>query len=176
MIMQTKYIEEILEKYGLQDTCSVHTPLDSHVKLEPGEPEAGNRSNNYAHLIGSLMYAAVATRPNIAFAINRLVLFTANPTMCHWTATKHVLRYLKGTKNIGITYSKPSEDMATQNQFIGYSDASFANNYDRTSVSSYAFTSARGAISWGSKKQNTVSLLTTKAEYVCPSDAVQETT
>jgi hypothetical protein len=175
-IMQTKYIEGILEKYSLQDACPVHTLLDSHVKLEPGEPEAGNQSNNYTCLIGSLMYTAVATRPDIVFAVNRLASFTANPTMCHWTAAKHVLRYLKGTKNIGITYSKPSEDVATQNQFIGYSGASFANNYDRTSVSGYAFTSAGGVISWGFKKPNTVSLLTTKAEYVCLSDMAQETT
>jgi hypothetical protein len=169
--MQTKYIEGILEKYSLQDACPVHTPLDSHVKLEPGEPEARNQSNNYARLIGSLMYAAVATRPDIAFAVNRPRSFTANPIMCHWTAAKHVLRYLKGTKNIGITYSKPSEDVATQNQFIGYSDASFTNNYDCTSASGYTFTSAGGAILWGSKKQNTVSLLTIEAEYVCLSDA-----
>jgi len=61
------------------------------------------------------MYAAVATRPDIAFPVNKLASFTANPTMCHWTAAKHVLRYLKGTKNIGITYSKPeSSNMTSQ--------------------------------------------------------------
>ena len=88
------------------------------------------------------MYAAVATRADIAFAINRLVSFMANHTMCYWTATKHVLRYLKGTKDIGIMYSKSNEDTTDQNYFIGYSDASFANNYNHTSVSGYTFTSA----------------------------------
>src|ERR1700733_9406090 len=122
------------------------------------------------------MYAAVAMRLNIVFAINRLALFMANPTMCHWTAAKHVLRYLKGTKDTGLTYSKSTEDATSQNQYIGYSDASFTNNYDHTSVSGYAFTSARGAISWGSKKQNTVSLSTTEAEYVCLSDTAHEST
>jgi hypothetical protein len=176
-ITQTNYIEAILAKYGLQDACSVCTPLDANIKLEPGEPEAGNCSNNYALLIGSLMYAAVSTQPDIAFAVNRLASFTANPTMCHWTAAKHVLRYLKGTKNIGITYSKPESDSVTgQNNFTGYSDASFTNNYDRTSVSGYAFTSAGGAITWGSKKQNIVSLSTTEAEYICLSDVAHEAT
>src|SRR3984885_4056498 len=122
------------------------------------------------------MYTAVAMRPDIAFAVNRLASFIANPTMCHWTAAKHVLRYLKGTKDIGITYSKSTEDATSQNQYIGYSDASFANNYDRTSVSGYAFTSAGGTISWGSKKQNNVSLSTTEAEYFCLSDAAHEST
>lgn len=169
--MQTSYIEAILAKYGLQDACPVCTPLDLNIKLEPGESEAGNHSNNFASLIGSLMYAAVATRPDIAFTVNRLASFTANPTMCHWTAAKHVLRYLKGTKDVGITYSKPeSEIMVGQNCLNGYSDASFTNNYDCTSVSGYVFTTARGAVTWGSKKQNIVSLSTTKAEYVCLSD------
>jgi hypothetical protein len=177
---ETSYIEAILIKYGLQNASPVRIPLDPNIKLEPGESEPGNRSNNYASLIGSLMYAAVATRPDIAFAVNRLASFTANPTMCHWTAAKHVLRYLKGTKYIGITYSKPeSENMESANNFInftGYSDASFANNYDRTSVSGYVFTAAHGAIMWGSKKQNIVSLSTTEAEYVCLSDAARVAT
>ena len=69
-IMQTKYIETILSKYGLQDASPVRTPLDPNIKLEPGNSEPEGRSNNYASLIGSLMYAAVATRPDIAFAVN----------------------------------------------------------------------------------------------------------
>ena len=86
-------MQTAITKYGLQDASPVRTPLDPNIKLEPGEPETGNRSNNYASLIGSLMYAAVATRPDIAFAVNQLASFTANPTMCHWTAAKYVLRY-----------------------------------------------------------------------------------
>ena len=123
-ITQTKYMEAILEKYGLQDACPVCTPLDSHVKLKPSEPESRNQNNNYVCLIGSLMYAAVATRPDIAFAVNRLTLFTANPMMCHWTATKHVLRHLKGAKDTVIVYSKSTEDVATKIHFIGYSNVS----------------------------------------------------
>jgi len=76
---------------------------------------------------------------------------------------------------MGITYSQPDpKDSDSQNHIVGYSDASFANNYDRTSVSGYAFVAAKGAITWGSKKQNIVSLSTTEAEYVCLSDAARE--
>jgi len=176
-IMQTNYIDVILTKYGLQDASPVHTPLDPNIKLEPSEPETRNRSNNYVSLIESLMYAAVATRPDIVFAVNRLASFTANPTMCHWTAAKHVLIYLKGTKNIGIIYSKDqSENINGQNHFTGYSNASFINNYDCSSVSSYGFISARGVITWGYKKQNIISLSTTEAEYVCLLDMAREAT
>jgi hypothetical protein len=174
-ITQTSYIDAILTKYGLQDANPVTTPMDPNIKLEPRESETGNRSNNYASLIGSLMYMAVATRPDIAFAVNGLASFMANPNMCHWTAAKRILQYLKGTKDLGITYSKSGNEL-NQNNFIGYSDASFANNYDRTSVSGYTFLSAGGAITWGSKKQNIVSLSSTEAEYVCLSDAAREAT
>jgi hypothetical protein len=177
MISQTKYIESILTKHGLLDANSVGMPLDPSMKLEPTIKPAdkGDQSNNYASLIGSLMYAAVAMRLDIAYAVYRLASYTANPDMTHWTAAKQILCYLKGTKNLGITYKAnvPRDD---EQHFVGYSDASFANNDDKTSVSGYVFLSSGGAITWGSKKQNTVSLSTTEAEYICLSDAAREAT
>jgi hypothetical protein len=173
-ILQSKYIEAILERYGLSEANAVTTPLDPKVKLKPltQTSEKGNRSNNYASLIGSLMYAAVGTRPDIAYAVYRLALYTADPNISHWTAAKRVLRYLKGMKDLGIVYK--TQENKNENHFTGYSDASFANNDDRTSISGYTFISAGGAITWGSKKQNTVALSTTEAEYICLSDAARE--
>ena len=165
------YIDAILKKYGMEDANSVATLMDSNLKLEPGEPEAGNRNNNYASLIGSLMYAAVATWADIAYAVNRLASFIANPTLSHWNTAKQVMRYLNGTKNYGITYSQIKD---SNDHIHGYSDASFANNSDCTSVSSYIFMQASSTITWGSKKQNTVSLSSTEAEYICLSDAVRD--
>ena len=91
MITQTMRIDAILKKYRMEDANSVTTLMDSNLKLEPREPEVGNRSNNYVSLIGSLMYAAVATWPDIAYAVNRLASFTANPTLSHWNAAKQVM-------------------------------------------------------------------------------------
>jgi hypothetical protein len=88
-------------------------------------------------------------------------------------AAKRILRYLKGTTSLGIIYKANKNN---GNIFTGYSDASFANNDDRTSVSGYVFTLTGGAITWGSKKQNAVSLSTTEAEYICLSDAAREAT
>jgi hypothetical protein len=76
------------------------------------------------------------------------------------------------SKNIRISVRAPYLD--SQNHIVGYSDASVANNYDCTFVSGYAFVAAKGAITWGSKKQNIVSLSMTEAEYVCLSDAAHE--
>ena len=96
-ISQKQYIEALLEKEGLQNGNSVATPMDPSTKLYPSEGESEGRSNAYASLIGSLMYLAVATRPDIAYAVYRLGSFMANPDMSHWTAAKRILRYLSGT-------------------------------------------------------------------------------
>lgn len=76
-LSQTKYIESILQKQGLQSCNPVGMPLDPKIMLEKEETDQeGNRSNGYASLVGSLMYLAVATRPDIAYAIQRLSTFT----------------------------------------------------------------------------------------------------
>ena len=143
-ISQSKYIEAILKKNGLTDANPVGMPLDPGVKLEQApidEDDEPNRSNGYASLIGSLMYAAVATRPDIAYAVQRLSSFTANPGLAHWTAAKRVLRYLAGTRNAGIiygTYISPNEVERTR--FEAYSDADYANDpRDRKSIGGYVF-------------------------------------
>lgn len=99
-ISQTKYIESILHKEGMENVNPVSTPLDPNVKLEPN-PEAAesNHSNTYASLIGSLQYLATATHPDIAYAVNRLASYTANPTLTHYSAAKRVLRYQKITES-----------------------------------------------------------------------------
>jgi hypothetical protein len=154
----------------MEDINSITTPMDSNLKLEPGESEARDRSNNYMSLISSLMYAAIAMRPDIVYAMNRLASVMANPTLSHWNAAKQVMQYLKGTRNYGITYSKID---GPDDPVHGYSDASFANNNNCMSVSRYNFMT-----SWWhnhlSKKQNVVSLSSTEAEYISMSDAVHD--
>jgi len=168
-IKQTKYIESILEKYGLKDANSVSTPLDPNVKLEPLEStDSATADGNYASLTGSLMYAAIGTRPDIAYATNKLCSFNANPSLIHWSAAKRVLRYLKGTKEKGITYRKGGDN---KNRLYGYADASFATNSDRSSTSGHVFLLNKGAITWGSRKQRIIALSTAEAEYSAMAEA-----
>ena len=162
----------------MENANPVATPLDPNMKLEPNSEERQpNRSNDYASLLGSLQYLAVATRPDIAYAVNRLAAYTANPSLQHYTAAKRVLRYVKGRKNYSITYHKNAtrhvgpED---SNHFYGFSDAAFANADDRKSISGYVFIANGGAITWGSKKQTAIALLSTEAEYVTLSEASRE--
>ena len=172
-ISQSKYIESILAKQGLQTCNAVGMPLDPAIilKKEDSDPNS-NRDNRYGSLIGSLMYLAVATQPDIAYSIQRLSSFTANPGMKHWIAAKRVLRYLSGTHNLGIKYQGSSKPGI---RFTGWTDADFASDpNDRISISSYVFKLGNGAITWSSKKQNAVSLSSTEAEYTAMAHAAHE--
>jgi hypothetical protein len=172
-ISQKVYIESILKREGLSEINSVTTPLDPNIKLEPNpDGSEGNRSNSFARLLGELQFLANNTRPDISFAVNRLAAYTANPSLQHVTTLKRILRYLAGTKNLGITYSKNLNE--NSNIFHGFADAAFANHDDLKSTSGYVFSAAGGAITWKSKKQTTIALSSTEAEYVALSEAGRE--
>ena len=152
----------------MQDVNPVFTPLDTNIKLEPNsEGSVGDQSNLFATLIGKLQYLATAMRPDIAFAMNWLAAYTANPSLIHYTAVKQILRYLKGTINIGLTY----QDIPSPNIFYGYLDAVFANADEYKSTSEYVFLAGNAAITWGSQKQSMIALLSTEAEYVALSES-----
>jgi hypothetical protein len=152
MISQTKYIESMLEKEKMENANPVATPLDPNVKLEPNEPQSAAPTINgsYASLTGSLMYAAIGTQPDIAYAVNKLCLFNNNPGIAHWSTAKRVLRYLKGTKDYGLTYTKGGPN---SNHMYGYANASFATNMDMTSTNGHVFILNGAAITWNSKRQ-----------------------
>ena len=116
----------------------------------------------YASVVGSLMYAQVCTRPDIAFAVGILGRYQSNPCMDHWKAAKKVLRYLKGTKYYMLMY-RQMDNL----DVIGYSDSDFAGCVDsRKSTSGYMFMMADGAISWRSTKQTLVATSTMEVEFV----------
>jgi hypothetical protein len=170
-LSQAHYIDTILSRFGMESCNPVSTPLDSNVSLSP--PSADDDLTTdfpFQAIIGSLMYAAVGTRPDISFAVQALSQFNVAHTPIHCTAAKHVLRYLKGTRDFGITYGDTSEFVIT-----GYSDADWGQNRaDRRSVSGYAFILGGGLVSWSSKKQSTVALSTMEAEYVALAHATKE--
>ncbi|KAL0447563.1 UNVERIFIED_CONTAM: Secreted RxLR effector protein [Sesamum latifolium] len=116
----------------------------------------------YASAIGSLMYAQVCTRPDIAFAVGMLGRYQSNPGLDHWRAAKKVMRYLQGTKDYMLMYRR------TENlEVVGYSDSDFAGCVDsRKSTSGYIFMIASGAVSWRSAKQTLIATSTMEAEFV----------
>lgn len=168
---QSRYIDTILERFKMVDCNPAYTPLDPNITLTAATDEQQVLTDvPYQVLIGSLMYAAVGTRPDIAFAAQSLSQFNTKPTQTHWTAAKHVLRYLKHTRAYGITFRTDGNANVS-----GFSDADWGQNrQDRRSVSGYAFLLADGIISWSSKRQPTVALSTMEAEYLALAHACKE--
>ncbi len=158
-------------KLGMTNCKPVKTPVSNGSKLvKANDDEQPVHQEQYQSAVGSLMYLAVSTRPDISYAVGSLARFNSKPTEKHWTALKRVLRYLKGTVNLGILYSKAKSDSC-----IGYTDSDYAGDTgDRKSISGYVFVFCGGAISWKSQKQRCVALSTAEAEYIAMSAATQE--
>jgi hypothetical protein len=134
----------------------------------------GGFSNAYACLLGELQFLANATRPDIAYAVSRLALFSANPSLQHTGALKRVLQYLSGTKSHGITYSAMTSKNRGVNLCHGYADAAYTNVDECKSTSGYVYLVGGGAITWMSKRQSVVAMSSTEAEYIALSEAGRE--
>ena len=113
----------------------------------------------YSQIIGSLMYLASATRPDIAFAVSKLSRFVSKPGDVHWHAVERVMRYLKGTMNYGLHYT------GYPSVLEGYSDANWISDADEMKATTgYMFTLGGGAVSWKSCKQTILTRSTMEAE------------
>ena len=145
----------------MESTCNLRAALESNARLY--DPE------HYQAIVGCLMYVMIGTRPDLAFPVSVLSRFNAQPTIEHNGAAKRVLRYLQSTKDHGIVYQ------GTLLKAAAYSDSDWANDKDtRKSTNGYAFKLCNGAVVWKSRKQSTVALSTTEAEYVGYSEAAKE--
>jgi hypothetical protein len=124
----------------------------------------------YASAVGSLMYAMVCTRPDIAQAVGVVSRYMANPGREHWQAVKWILRYLRGTCGVRILYGRGDGRGLT-----GYCDSDYAGDRDRRrSTTGYVFTLGTAAVSWRSVLQSVVALSTTEAELIAAVEAVKE--
>ena len=169
-IHQSTYVELLLDKYGLKDANSVSTPSDPSLTLEKATDKCKIFNTEiYQSAVGSLLYLCTKTRPDITFSVCNVAKFCSKPTFTHWSAVKRIFRYLKGTIDYGLLYSK--QDL----NCIGYSDADWAGDKsDRKSTSGYCFKLSSSIISWRSSKQTCVALSTAEAEYVALATTVQE--
>lgn len=170
-LTQKQYILKLLKKYGMLDAYTVSTPSDSNVNLVKDDGVSGKVDKSlYQSMVGGLLYAAVATRPDIGQSVSTVSKFTSDPTTAHLTAVKRILRYLKGTVDLGLTYRK-----FDGNVLKAYSDSDWAGDRDdRHSTSGSVSVLSGGAINWLSKKQASVALSTVEAEYIALSATTQE--
>ena len=124
----------------------------------------------YASAIGSIMYAMLCTRPDVAYALSVASRYQSNTEEAHWVAAKNILKYFRRTKDKFLVYGGEEELVVN-----GYTDANFQTNKDDfRSQSRFVFCLNSGAVSWKSSKQDTVVDSTMKAEYIAASEAAKE--
>ena len=160
-LSQRKYAGEILKRFNMEDCNSVKSPIVPGCKLVKDDQSGFVDATVYKQMVGCIMYLA-ATRPDIMFVAGQLCRYMETPTEQHMTAMKKVLRYIQGTKELGIFYKRGSYD-----RLVAYSDSDYAGDYDnRRSTSGYVCFLSGAAIAWSSKRQPIVTLSTTEAEFV----------
>ena len=166
-LFQTPYVEAMLDEYGMSSCYKHAIPMNpKYLKAGDGDPVD---TQGYLHLTGQLNWVATKTRPDVVYAVGRLQKKNSSPTTTDMAAGKHLLRYLKGTKNHGVCLgTRPHEGLAV------YVDASHADNTDGKSTESFVTTFAGAPISWASKKQSFVASSSTIAEFCALTAAVKE--
>ena len=160
-INQAKYAKELIKKFGMEESKCSPTPMATNLYLDVDEAGQPVDITQYRAMIGSLLYLT-ASRPDILFSVCLCARFQANPKESHLKALKRVLKYVKGTQSLGLWYGRQNDL-----DLVGYADADFAGNkLDRKSTSGTCQFLGGSLVSWASRKQTSVALSTTEAEYV----------
>ena len=164
---QTSYIDSVVTRFNMEGSKDKYTPMAPHAHLTSDDcPATPNKREvkTYQQLLGCLMYIACATRPDISFAVNSCAQYMQNPGESHFKAAKHILRYLKTTRECKLTYRKQPKEMA--NVLYGFVDADHAGSAeDRKSVGGYVLLLNGAAISWSSKKIKVVAISSFESEW-----------
>ena len=174
-LSQANYIDKVLERFSMENSKKGQLPTRHGITLckdqcpkKPQEQE-DMRKYPYASAVGSLMYAMLCTRPDICYAVGIVSRYQSNPGLEHWIAVKHILKYLRRTRNYMLVYS--GSDLEP----TGYTDSDFQSDKDsRKSTSGSVFTLGGGAVVWRSIKQSSIADSTMEVEYIAACEAAKE--
>ena len=179
-VHQRHFIDEVLKKYECEMWKTRPTPAPDSIHLHKGQSPQSEEDKQrmasvpYRQVVGSLMWLAVCTRPDLAQALGACARFCANPGEEHWKALKWILKYLKGTKDLCLRYGREVEDMPFS-PLHGNVDGSWGDDLDdRKSTTGYNFMSWGGPIVWRSQKQRSVALSSCESEYMAANEAGRE--
>ena len=179
------YVSELLSEWNLSSCKPALVPFPSHIMdLSPAPlnslPDISDAdlTPRYQRLVGCLLYLAVTTRPDIVYYSMWLGQFNAKPSRAHFLAAKHVLRYLSGTKDLGLCLGSPSSRVPSTLrgylQSVGCSDADWASDaVDRKSISGYSFYFEGSLISWSAVKTEINSLVFDRSWILCDDTCIQ---
>jgi histone deacetylase 1/2 len=171
LLTQEKYAHDLLTRVGMLDCKSAPTPLSvsEPLSLHEGNPLGPDDSSQYRSIVGALQYLTL-TRPDLSFSVNKVCQYLHAPTTAHWTAVKRILRYVKDTSSLGITFQRSPSTLLS-----AFSDADWAGCLeDRRSTGGFAIFFGPNLVSWTARKQATVSRSSTEAEYKALANATTE--
>ncbi|CAL1390068.1 unnamed protein product [Linum trigynum] len=169
LLSQRKYIGDLLDDHNFSECHPVSTPMELNLKLSSQSGAQLADGRQYRSIVGSLIYLS-ATRSDISYAVQIVSQFMANPTVDHLAVVHRILRYLKGTQDLGIHFP-----IGGPAKLSAYSDSDYAGCIDtRRSTSGWCVRFGEAFISWRCKKQDKVSKSSTEAEYRSMSEVVSE--
>jgi len=174
-LTQKEYLKKVLHRFNINgDTKSVITHFKLKVTMSPITVEEREYMTHvsYASAVGNLMYVMVCTWPNLSQTISMISRYMHDPGRSHWKAVKWVLRYIKGTIDVGLVFEN---DSIGKQECVRYVDSDYAGDLDkRRSTTRYVFTLSQAPVNWRSILQSTVALSTTDAEYMAMTEAMKE--
>lgn len=174
-LSQVAYCSQLVDDFGLFDSTPLVVPIQPGFVIDDSpvaESEAGFTVRRYQHGVGCLQHLANTTRPDLARAASLLGTYNARPTIKCWQLLQRVVKYIKGTMHIGLTYRHHTDGLSVE----GFCDSDWAGTLhrDKKSTSGYVFCFNGTPVSWRSSKQDCISLSSNEAEYVALSDAARE--
>jgi hypothetical protein len=169
-LSQKTYVDAVVNKYGLATAIPRTLPMQPGLVLVKSKEKGDAGIPEYGSLVGALLFLSVCTRPDISFAVGKLAKFVSKPEPEHWKAAIELTKYLKGSREIGISLGG-----STGNQLFGYADSDWGSDIDdRISVSGGIIYWGSSVISWFSRKQSMVCLSTAEAESHAMVDVAKE--
>lgn len=169
-LCQRQYLMNLLKRFGMENCKEIATPVECGLKLKV-DKSVQPIDKPYRELVGCLMYAMLATRPDICSAVNYFSRFQNCAQEEHWSHLKRVLRYIRGTIGAKLVYERNTNDLC----LVGYADSDWANDVnDRKSITGYVFKLFDSTISWATRKQTSVALSSTEAEFMAICEASKE--
>ena len=170
LLNQEKYVNDLLKRVGMTNCSPCPTPLSTSdtLSLHEGSFLGPEDSSSYRSVVGTLQYLTL-TRTDLSFSINKVCQFLHAPTTTHWTAVKRILRYINGTRTLGLTFQKSSSTLLS-----AFSDADWAGDMDDRRSTGFAIFFGPNLVSWSARKQPTMSRSSIEAEYKALANATAE--
>ena len=172
---QTRFAQEIIDRFGLKDLRPARTPMEEHKQLIidsnlSREELQGVNISQYLQAVGSLMYLMLCTRPDLAFAVGVISRYSHDPRSVHWAAVLRIFGYISGTKDQGLTLGGRNDAPILEM----WSDADYAGDHEtRRSTTGYVIKLFGSTVVWASRRQKSISKSSHEAEFIALSQGCQ---